>query len=174
MASNYTEHYDLCQWETTDQVQRTDFNADNAKIDAALAAKADSTDLTGVSEAVSGLSSVVAQHAAALSKLGNCRIEILTYTGTGTYGSDSPSTLTFSALPKFVLIAGIRAIAFIRGGTVSNTQVTSGSGNFSASMSSLTVSWSGTTMSYYGSHEIAQLNNAGSTYWVMALYAEDM
>ena len=36
MASNYTEHYDLCQWEATDQVQRTDFNADNAKIDAAL------------------------------------------------------------------------------------------------------------------------------------------
>ena len=39
MASNYTEHYDLCQWEATDQVQRTDFNADNAKIDAALTAR---------------------------------------------------------------------------------------------------------------------------------------
>ena len=31
MASHYTEHYNLCQWEPTDQVQRTDFNADNAK-----------------------------------------------------------------------------------------------------------------------------------------------
>ena len=37
MASNYTEHYDLCQWEATDAVQRVEFNADNAKVDAALA-----------------------------------------------------------------------------------------------------------------------------------------
>ena len=40
MASNYTENYALCQWEPTDQVQRTDFNADNAKLDAALHAQA--------------------------------------------------------------------------------------------------------------------------------------
>ena len=37
MASNYTTNFGLCQWEATDQVQRTEFNADNAKIDAALA-----------------------------------------------------------------------------------------------------------------------------------------
>ena len=37
MATNYTTNYQLNQWEPTDQVQRTDFNADNAKIDAALA-----------------------------------------------------------------------------------------------------------------------------------------
>ena len=37
MASNYTEHYDLCQWEPTDAVQRVEFNQDNAKLDAALA-----------------------------------------------------------------------------------------------------------------------------------------
>ena len=37
MASNYTEHYDLCQWEPTDVVQRVEFNQDNAKLDAALA-----------------------------------------------------------------------------------------------------------------------------------------
>ena len=39
MASNYTTNYNLCQWQPTDQVQRTDFNADNAKLDAALATK---------------------------------------------------------------------------------------------------------------------------------------
>lgn len=37
MASNYTTNFGLCQWEATDQVQRTEFNVDNAKIDAALA-----------------------------------------------------------------------------------------------------------------------------------------
>ena len=36
MATNYTTNYQLNQWEPTDQVLRTDFNVDNAKIDAAL------------------------------------------------------------------------------------------------------------------------------------------
>ena len=36
MATNYTTNYQLNQWEPTDQVLRTDFNADNAKVDAAL------------------------------------------------------------------------------------------------------------------------------------------
>ena len=37
MASNYTSSYQLCQWEAEDKVLRTEFNADNTKIDAALA-----------------------------------------------------------------------------------------------------------------------------------------
>ena len=36
MASKQTINYGLSQWEATDQVLRADFNADNAKIDAAL------------------------------------------------------------------------------------------------------------------------------------------
>ena len=36
MATNQTTNYQLNQWEPTDQVLRTDFNADNAKLDAAL------------------------------------------------------------------------------------------------------------------------------------------
>lgn len=35
---NRTTNYKLCQWEADDKIQRTDFNADNAKIDAAIAA----------------------------------------------------------------------------------------------------------------------------------------
>ena len=34
----YTENYHLNQWDATDRVLRTDFNSDNQKIDAALAA----------------------------------------------------------------------------------------------------------------------------------------
>lgn len=37
MASNYTEKYHLSQWAASDPVLREDFNADNAKIEAALA-----------------------------------------------------------------------------------------------------------------------------------------
>ena len=36
MASNYTTNYQLNQWEPTDQVLRTDFNADNVKIEQAI------------------------------------------------------------------------------------------------------------------------------------------
>ena len=39
MASNYTEHYGLCQWEATDGVLRTEFNEDNRKVDEALNAR---------------------------------------------------------------------------------------------------------------------------------------
>lgn len=41
MASNYTKHLGLCQWEATDQVLRTDFNEDNTKVDAALKEQAE-------------------------------------------------------------------------------------------------------------------------------------
>ena len=36
LASKHTEHYGLNQWEANDQVLHSDFNEDNAKIDAAL------------------------------------------------------------------------------------------------------------------------------------------
>ena len=36
-----TEHYQLNQWDAADQVKRTDFNEDNAKIEEALAGQAD-------------------------------------------------------------------------------------------------------------------------------------
>ena len=41
MPSNQTPNYQLNQWERSDKVQMEDFNADNAKIDAALKAEAD-------------------------------------------------------------------------------------------------------------------------------------
>ena len=41
MASNYTTNYGLCQWEAGDQFVRSEFNQDNAKIDAALKSVAD-------------------------------------------------------------------------------------------------------------------------------------
>ena len=64
MATNQTANYQLNQWEPTDQVLRTDFNADNAKLDAALAEKAEV-------ETVSALQTAVASKAeqTALSQL---------------------------------------------------------------------------------------------------------
>lgn len=39
MPSNYTENYSLNQWSNNDQIKMEDFNADNARIDGALANK---------------------------------------------------------------------------------------------------------------------------------------
>ena len=36
MAGNYTQHYQLSQWQPQDRVLRTEFNQDNAKLDGAL------------------------------------------------------------------------------------------------------------------------------------------
>lgn len=58
MASGQTQYYELNQWEGRDQVLRTEFNADNARIDRAL-------------------------HEL---RARNCQLYMLTYTGTGSGG----------------------------------------------------------------------------------------
>jgi len=62
MPSNYTPNYKLNQWEADDRVLRTDFNADNVKIDAALetlAAKGHTVQLRAIPSISHGLSSSV-------------------------------------------------------------------------------------------------------------------
>ena len=71
-----TTNFQLNQWSENDYVRRTDFNADNAKVDAALAAA------------------------------GNCRIVTGSYTGTGKYGSSQPNSLTFPDAPLFLAVGG--------------------------------------------------------------------
>ena len=70
MASNHTNNYNLCQWEATDAVLRTDFNEDNTKIDAALKSQAGSISSLSAQMAnkantgtVSSLSTTVSQKA---------------------------------------------------------------------------------------------------------------
>ena len=157
MASNYTTNYQLNQWEAGDQVLRTEFNQDNQKIDTALAGLA-------------GQNSILET---ALAQKGNCRIELITYTGDGTYGSGHPKTLTFSAVPKAVIIVGYHAIAFLQGGSTTNTMVCSGEGNIDAHMSDLYITWTGNQVRFYANYAIANLNQSGWDYWVLAFYAED-
>lgn len=56
---NRTSNYNLCQWEETDRVRRTDFNEDNAKIDQAMAQE------RAAREAVSGRVTEVSERAGA-------------------------------------------------------------------------------------------------------------
>jgi len=74
MPSNFTPNYQLNQWEAEDRVLRVDFNADNAKLDAAIkavdgradtlsAGKADRSALTAEADARKALAGQVAQKA---------------------------------------------------------------------------------------------------------------
>lgn len=88
MASNYTENFGLCQWETTDQVLRTEFNEDNAKVDAIL------KDLSTQTETLTER----------IKSLGNCQFYYTSYIGTGTNGQDYPTSLNFPVTPYLAII----------------------------------------------------------------------
>ena len=91
MASNYTTNYQLNQWEPTDQVQRTDFNADNAKIDAALKTNA------------AAIAAETAARTAAVALCGNCQIYVSSYVGNGVYGQDNARSITCPKPPVVVM-----------------------------------------------------------------------
>ena len=111
MATNHTTNYELNQWLSTDQVLRTDFNADNVKLDTALNSlsgeveqKADQSALNAVAASVQAkadqtaldtLNSTVQQLTADLTK-----IVVGSYTGNGV----SPRTIFLGAKPKAVLV----------------------------------------------------------------------
>lgn len=99
MPTNHTTNYQLSQWSRTDQVKMEDFNADNAKIDAALGQKAEQS-------AVAALAQTVEGHTSALAGKGNCRVETVTYTGASQDGEGLSKRITFSAKPAFVVIIG--------------------------------------------------------------------
>ncbi len=80
-----TTNFHLNQWSPEDYVRRTDFNADNLKIDTALNQK------------------------------GNCRIVTGSYTGTGESGEYHPNTITFEGKPLLVFLVGDRSCYAMRG-----------------------------------------------------------
>ena len=163
MASNYTTNYNLCQWQPTDQVQRTDFNADNAKIDAALAAKADQTSLDSLEQTVNQMSSTISSHAAQMAKLGNCEIYTTSYTGHDKCGSGNLSSLTFPAKPVLVLIVEADTLRWlwmyrdipISQSTLSNYQVG--------------ITWGSNSISWFANEILGQMEVRNKLYRVYAL-----
>ena len=157
MATNHTTNYQLNQWEATDKVLRTDFNADNERIDAALAG------LDGRTEALETV----------IGNFGNCRIEHFTYVGTGTSGASGPTRITFSAPPLLFLIRGNASLMV--GSSLSNTatSVALDSIAHAAGVSEASVTWAGNQAAIvsgaFSNPEGFQMNTKGKTYWVVAL-----
>ena len=155
MANNCTENYGLCQWEATDQVLRTEFNEDNAKVDVALGT----------------LSETVAKHTAAMARFGNCKIESFSYTGMGAYGVNSPTRITFPKQPMLFFILG--QTQFMAGSKDTERGTVIKFEGYGASVSAPYLTWSGNQVSFYGSKAEEQLNSTNITYWVFALYTKD-
>ena len=151
MASNQTSNYGLNQWEATDQVLRTDFNADNAKIDAAL---------KGLADKDTALEAMVS---AATGAAGNCEMEFFTYNGSGDYGEENKTVINFSVRPEFFIVSGYRYALIGQGGRSDTVMVNGYSGD------DIKVSWSGAKMSFYAGNADAQLNRSGKTYLVLGL-----
>ena len=165
MSSQKTEHYELNQWLATDQVLRTDFNADNAKIDAALNTLAGQVSGKADGEAFQALSGTVAEHTAAIAQLGNCQIYTTSYVGTGTFTYQNRTQLTFPATPRAVFITGSGDIflAFCPGtrAQLLFSDETASCGN---------LLWTETSLSFYDASAARnQMNHKGRTYQVVAL-----
>ena len=115
-----TEHYQLNQWEAADQVRRTDFNADNAKIEAALAAKTDNsafTQLQAANALKANTSTVNSQFSTVNSRLSSLegRVEVVigSYTGDGT----ETRTISLGFTPKAVLVEDSGGMRVANGGS---------------------------------------------------------
>ena len=145
MPSNQTPNYKLSQWEKSDRIQMEDFNADNAKIDAAIKAEADAR---AAGDAALNT---------ALSKKGNLRVEIYSYVGTGTCGKDNPTFIPFNnGTPFMILIPRNNFQNILLLGT-GLTQFPSGY---------IPVAWNETGVSWYASNDKPgdQLNIKGTRY----------
>ena len=172
MATNQTTNYQLNQWEPTDQVLHIDFNADNAKVDTALAGlaenKADQADLDALSGAVTGLASTVAGHTTALTALGNCEIQVTSYVGTGTYGEENPTVINFSKRPAFLLVMGYRCLMFATGDDVDQAWGVQRDGYYTGRFT-----WNGSQARFWWTDEMGQMNYENQTYRVVAFFAMD-
>ena len=174
-----TEHYQLNQWDRTDRILMEDFNGDNAKIDAALASKASTSALSDLQSVVSGKASTASLHAlqtkvtaqgTQLSQR-NCRFEIGSYTGNGTYGPANAITLTFSQKPVFVCVTSDGTGMQLNLAAGQKSTLISSSGG----VSSLSVSWGSNSVSWHVENPSviavapAHQMNAESTYHYFAI-----
>ena len=173
MATNQTANYDLNQWLSTDQVQRTDFNADNAKLDAALAGKAEAETVSALQTAVAAKAEQTAVDALSAQVAALPRIAAGTYVGTGTSDSSGPCRLDFTDFlgrpPQLVVVrpqAGMGdGLVLLQGMTESMDAL---SGNY-GSGSNNTVSWSGASVSWYAQYAASQFNTKDETYYYFAI-----
>ena len=151
-----TTQFGLNQWEQTDRILMEDFNRDNAKVEAALAE---------VSASAAASAATLAQHTAAIAKLGNCQIYTTSYTGTAKNGAANPTVLYFPKRPMLVFIFG--GGRWFMGHPDSGIAYSQNSGGNAAACA---ISRSGNQISLHSEADPdKQMNGYGKTYSVLAL-----
>lgn len=158
MASNYTENYGLCQWDATDQVLREEFNQDHAKIDETLKILADK-DIT-LERAVTAVASAA----------GNCQMELITYTGTGTPDAGNAKQIAFAHLPDIFIISGDLAIMIGQGGHTKALLIADDPLYHQMIINYATVQWQDSQILLTNSAPRYQMNTQGIEYWALGLY----
>ncbi len=181
MASKHTPNYGLSQWEAADQFSRLDFNADNAKLDAALKGlsdgKASSGSVSSLASRVSSLEAGISKKAdkSTLSSVESSMVRIATgqYTGNGLSGSWNPRSLDFSGTlgrpPQLVIVRQRDAqgdvLLLLHGVTSSMWNL---SGNYGSGGMN-TVSWLGNKVSWYAEFDSSMFNEDGKVYLYFAI-----
>ena len=147
-----TTTYQLNQWEKSDRIQMEDFNADNQKIETALA------------ETTSSINSFQAAIP---------RIAFGNYTGSGSYGSSKKVTLTFDFTPKLVFVSVQDTSKSIGNGLfLIHGQTKSSGAGCSNSILDLIVSWESNSVSWYSTTSAGvQLNTGNTVYYYCAIGA---
>ena len=179
MAANHTPNYSLSQWEVSDQVKRIDFNADNAKIDAALAAleakKADTSALSALQTVVNGkastssVSTLSSQLSAAKATIP--KFVSTSYTGTGTCKQSNPTSVSLGSISQPYLLI-VRPVKGDGDGLVLLYGMTSTTCNLSGSYGTgynVTVTWSSSQVSWYADNASVQMNESGKQYRVFMI-----
>ena len=96
--------------------------------------------------------------------LGAAKVQAGSYKGTGKSGNGSKNSLTFSFVPKLVIICGNADNVVGLGVWVNgNSQLVGGSNYHSVA------SFSNKTLAWYYSNSGQQLNNSGTTYYWIAI-----
>lgn len=109
-----------------------------------------------------------------LGKLGDkARVQVVSYVGTGTYGSSNPNSLTFDFVPKAVFVVGtqysdgneIAIMPMIYGYGFSNRKLNDSNGNYCI------VTWNKKTVTWYAysSNAVFQSNSQGGKYFAVAI-----
>lgn len=105
-----------------------------------------------------------------LGKLGDkARVQVLSYIGTGTYGSSNPNSLTFDFIPKLFWISG-PGYAYYTDMLVFYGDTNRSEGNSDYYFTFNNISWEGKKVSWYSeSNTELQANIAGEKYTIRAI-----
>ena len=140
---NYTQNYQLPQWESEDRILMEDFNDAMEKIEGGL----------------SGL------------EAGTPKVAAGTYTGTGTSGSENPTSLTFPFRPTLVLVTEPthQSVNLMLLPSALGT-LDSPASLFTVNGADIVAAWEGNTVYWWSwKDDISQFNGLGKTYSYLAI-----